>query len=304
MFHVEQCSENRKEYKMTGKKRNAMGRGLDAIFDSNFEESKGGISVIRLTDISAGKTQPRKSFEDEALKELSESIKVHGVIQPVVVRSAGSGFYTLVAGERRCRAAELAGLTEIPAIIMEMTEGEAAEVALIENIQRVDLNPIEEAAAYKAIIENSGLTQQALSERLGKPRSGIANALRLLELPDGVQKLVADGDLSQGHAKVLMGIEDRSKIEQAAREVVKNRLSVRDTETFVRKINAPVKLTPPRDTNREAYIGSVEKRMLESLGRRVKINGGRKKTVEITYTDSDDLEQLIISLCGSEFFNE
>lgn len=280
-----------------------MGRGLDAIFDSNFEESNGGITVIKLSDVSAGKTQPRKSFEDEALSELAASIKVHGVIQPVVVRPAGSGFYTLVAGERRCRAAKLAGLTEIPAIILEMTEGEAAEIALIENIQRVDLNPIEEAAAYRAIIENGGLTQAQLSERLGKPRSGIANLLRLLDLPDTVQALVAEGALSLGHAKVLMGVEDAEKLPDAAKEVALLGLSVRETETYVRRLNTPEKEPEKRDTNRVSYINALEERMLSSLGRKVRINGGRKKTLELSYTDTGDLEELIKQLCGTDFFS-
>lgn len=280
-----------------------MGRGLDAIFDSNFEESNGGITVIKLSDVSAGKTQPRKSFEDEALSELAASIKVHGVIQPVVVRPAGSGFYTLVAGERRCRAAKLAGLNEIPAIILEMTEGEAAEIALIENIQRVDLNPIEEAAAYRAIIENGGLTQTQLSERLGKPRSGIANLLRLLDLPDTVQALVAEGALSLGHAKVLMGVEDAEKLPDAAKEVALLGLSVRETETYVRRLNTPEKEPEKRDTNRVSYINALEERMLSSLGRRVRINGGRKKTLELSYTDTGDLEELIKQLCGTDFFS-
>lgn len=280
-----------------------MGRGLDAIFDSNFEESNGGITVIKLSDVSAGKTQPRKSFEDEALSELAASIKVHGVIQPVVVRPAGSGFYTLVAGERRCRAAKLAGLNEIPAIILEMTEGEAAEIALIENIQRVDLNPIEEAAAYRAIIENGGLTQTQLSERLGKPRSGIANLLRLLDLPDTVQALVAEGALSLGHAKVLMGVEDAEKLPDAAKEVALLGLSVRETETYVRRLNTPEKEPEKRDTNRVSYINALEERMLSSLGRKVRINGGRKKTLELSYTDTGDLEELIKQLCGTDFFS-
>lgn len=280
-----------------------MGRGLDAIFDSNFEESNGGVTVIKLSDVSAGKTQPRKSFEDEALSELAASIKVHGVIQPVVVRPAGSGFYTLVAGERRCRAAKLAGLNEIPAIILEMTEGEAAEIALIENIQRVDLNPIEEAAAYRAIIENGGLTQTQLSERLGKPRSGIANLLRLLDLPDTVQALVAEGALSLGHAKVLMGVEDAEKLPDAAKEVALLGLSVRETETYVRRLNTPEKEPEKRDTNRVSYINALEERMLSSLGRKVRINGGRKKTLELSYTDTGDLEELIKQLCGTDFFS-
>lgn len=280
-----------------------MGRGLDAIFDSNFEESNGGVTVIKLSDVSAGKTQPRKSFEDEALSELAASIKVHGVIQPVLVRPAGSGFYTLVAGERRCRAAKLAGLNEIPAIILEMTEGEAAEIALIENIQRVDLNPIEEAAAYRAIIENGGLTQTQLSERLGKPRSGIANLLRLLDLPDTVQALVAEGALSLGHAKVLMGVEDAEKLPDAAKEVALLGLSVRETETYVRRLNTPEKEPEKRDTNRVSYINALEERMLSSLGRKVRINGGRKKTLELSYTDTGDLEELIKQLCGTDFFS-
>ena len=282
-------------------KKKAMGRGLDALFESNSREET-GVSVLSVGDIEINKNQPRKNFDAEAISELAASIKIHGVIQPLIVRPSGDGFYVIVAGERRYRAAKEAGLTEVPVIITELTTAEAAEVALIENIQRTDLNPVEVAEAYKTLVDDFSLTQQQLADRLGKPRSSVANALRLLDLPEAVKKYVADGRLSDGHAKVLAGLQDEKLIKQAAETVVKLDMSVRETEAYVKKLKAPVKIKV-KDSQKESYDAALSERMFSILGRRVTVNKGRKHTLEIAYTDNDDLESLIKKLCGEDVFD-
>ena len=282
-------------------KKKAMGRGLDALFESNSREES-GVSVLSVSDIEVNKNQPRKSFDEASLNELAESVKSHGIIQPITVRPAGDGFYVIVAGERRYRAAKLAGLTEIPVIITDLTTAEAAEVALIENIQRADLNPVEIAEAYRTMIDDFSLTQQELADRLGKPRSSVANALRLLDLPETVRKYVAEGKLSDGHAKVLAGLSDPGLIKQAADTIIKLNLNVRAAETYVKKLKTPKKPVE-KDVARESYDNALSERMFAALGRRVTVNKGRKHTLEITYTDNDDLENLIKKLCGDDIFD-
>ncbi len=285
---------------MSAKKR-AMGRGLDALFESNSRDES-GVSVLPVSDIEANKGQPRKTFDEKSIEELAESVKIHGIIQPIIVRAAGDGFYVIVAGERRYRAAKLAGLTEVPVIITELSSAEAAEVALVENLQRTDLNPIEIAEAYKALTDDFSLTQQQLADRIGKPRSSVANALRLLELPEKVKKYVAEGKLSDGHAKVIAGLGDESLIKQAAEEIVKNELNVRATELLVKRLKAPKKAVV-EDPQTKSYDRALSERMFSILGRKVTVNKGRKHTLEITYTDGDDLEALIKRICGDDVFD-
>ena len=285
---------------MSAKKR-ARGRGLDALFESNSRDES-GVSVLPISDIEANKGQPRKTFDEKSIEELAESVKIHGIIQPIIVRAAGDGFYVIVAGERRYRAAKLAGLTEVPVIITELSSAEAAEVALVENLQRTDLNPIEIAEAYKALTDDFSLTQQQLADRIGKPRSSVANALRLLELPEKVKKYVAEGKLSDGHAKVIAGLGDESLIKQAAEEVVKNELNVRATELLVKRLKAPKKVVV-EDPQTKSYDRALSERMFSILGRKVTVNKGRKHTLEITYTDGDDLEALIKRICGDDVFD-
>lgn len=285
---------------MSAKKR-AMGRGLDALFESNARDES-GVSVLPISDIEANKGQPRKNFDETAIEELAESIRIHGIIQPIIVRAAGDGFYVIVAGERRYRAAKLAGLSEVPVIITELSSAEAAEVALIENLQRTDLNPIEIAEAYKALTDDFSLTQQQLAERIGKPRSSVANALRLLEMPEKVKRYVADGRLSDGHAKVIAGLSDEALMDQAADEAVKNGLSVRATELLVKRLKTPKKVTV-EDPQKKSYDRALSERMFSILGRKVTVNKGKKHTLEITYTDSDDLESLIKRICGDDVFD-
>lgn len=284
-------------------KKPAMGRGLEAIFDSNSTESSSGISVIRISDIEANKSQPRKSFDDSSLAELSQSIAVHGVIQPIAVRSAGDGFYKIIAGERRYRAAKMAGLSEIPAIIMELDEKSSAEVAIIENIQREDLNVLEEAAAYRALMNEYKLTQEELSQRIGKSRSSIANILRVLELPEELQMLLRDEKISLGHAKALMGLKYRSDLVPTAEKVCALNLNVRATETLVRKINASYTEQPDEDANTQSYQKALIKHLFDISGRRVHIGTGKKKTVEISYEDNEDLEVLLKTVFGENTFN-
>lgn len=283
-------------------KKKAMGRGLDAIFEANSESAGDGVSVLSISDIEPNPDQPRKSFDDNSLGELTESVKRRGVIQPILVREAGDGFYIIIAGERRYRAAKAAGLTEIPAIVMDISEGDAAEISLIENIQRQDLNPMEEAAAYRAIMDEYGITQEALAERIGKPRSTVANMLRLLDLPPEIAKYVADGALSTGHAKALMALKDKSVLPEIVSNVLKLNLTVRATESYVKRLNEPKKPVEP-DPAKESYGRALSERMFASLGRKVRINSGKKRTLEIAYTDNEDLETLIKKLCGDDIFD-
>ena len=285
---------------MSAKKR-AMGRGLDALFES-ISRDESGVSVLPVSDIEANKGQPRKNFDEKAIEELAESVRIHGIIQPIIVRAAGDGFYVIVAGERRYRAAKLAGLTEVPVIITELSSAEAAEVALVENLQRADLNPIEIAEAYRSLTDDFSLTQQQLADRIGKPRSSVANALRLLELPESVKKYVADGKLSDGHAKVIAGLADEDLIKRAADEIVKSGLNVRDAEALVKRMKNPVKVKV-EDPQQKSYDRALSERMFSILGRKVTVNKGKKHTVEIAYTDSDDLESLIKRLCGDDVFD-
>ena len=285
---------------MSAKKR-AMGRGLEALFESNSRDES-GVSVLPVSDIEANKNQPRKKFDEKAIEELAESVKIHGIIQPIIVRAAGDGFYVIVAGERRYRAAKAAGLTEVPVIITDLSSAEAAEVALVENIQRTDLNPIEIAEAYKTLTDDFSLTQQQLAERIGKPRSSVANSLRLLELPETVKKYIAEGKLSDGHAKVIAGLADESLIIRAADEIIKNNLNVRAAEALVKRLKAPVK-TVVEDPQQKSYDKALSERMFAALGRKVTVNKGKKHTLEITYTDSDDLESLIKRICGDDIFD-
>ena len=284
-------------------KKSVMGKGLDAIFEANSTETKDRISVIRIADIEPNKSQPRKTFDKSALEELSASIAAHGVIQPIVVKSVGDGFYRIIAGERRYRAAKMAALTEIPAIIMELDDKSAAEIALVENIQRQNLNPLEEAAAYRALLENYGMTQEELSARVGKSRSTISNLLRVLDLPDGIAAYVADGRLSTGHAKALLGLRYENDMPECAEKICALNLSVRAAEALVRKINESYDMPEkePESKVEKSYLNEIERRAFEKIGRKVKI-AGKKKCLEIAYTDNDDLEELLKALCGDEFF--
>ena len=286
-------------------KKSGIGRGLDALFLETFEEEKkpGGAEKLKASLIDPKRGQPRRSFDSESLSELAESIATHGVLQPILVRATGAGRYQIIAGERRWRAAKQAGLTEIPAVILDRDDLAAAEIALVENVQREDLNPIEEAAAFRALSEEFGLTQEDLSRRVGKSRSYIANATRLLELPDEVKNLVAAGALSAGHARTLLGLRDRSQILPFAKKCEAEGLSVRETEQLVKRANRPVRETPDETpTFKVDYVAELERKMTSDLGRRVKIAAkGKQKTLTLFFEDNEDLDALLRRIMGDDF---
>jgi ParB family chromosome partitioning protein len=280
--------------------------------DDNIAEAKSeSKTTVKISRITPRGDQPRKNFDDNALQVLADSIQEHGVIQPIVVREVGvlDGNYEIIAGERRWRAAKMAGLDEIPAVIMTGDELKVAEVALIENVQRKDLNPIEEAMAYKALIERFGLKQEEVAKQAGKSRSAIANMLRLLELPDDVLLLVQEEKLSMGHARAILGLNDDEKMLPLAEMTVEKELSVREVEALVRKYNTVPEEVPetPEDNaamQRRVYMKDLEDKARTKLGRKVKIHEtGRKKTVELTFEDDEDLENLLKTLVGQDIFD-
>ena len=294
------------------KKNSGLGRGLDAIFlDNSLDKEKTGeniITVIKLSMIDPKSDQPRKYFDKDALEELSSSIKENGLLQPILVREYGEGRYQIIAGERRFRASKLAELDEIPAIILDRDDRKAAEIALIENIQREDLNPIEEAMAYRALAEEYGLTQEELSEKVGKSRSAIANSTRLLDLPDDILEMVANGDISAGHGRTLLGVKSIDNMRLLASKTVEYELSVRQLEEEVKKIN---KLKPVTVEEEEEelpvvdYFREMELKLQSRLSRVVKIKGtGKKKSLTLFYEDNEDLDELLKTLCGSDFLDE
>ena len=296
---------------MAAKKMSGLGRGIDAIFLENTierEEPKGGVSTLRISQLEPKGDQPRKYFDTEALSELAESISAHGVLQPILVRAAGEDRYQIIAGERRFRAAKMAGLSEVPVVILSSTEEEAAEIALIENIQREDLNPIEEAAAYRALAVEYHLTQEEISRRIGKSRSAIANALRLLDLPDPVRARVISGELSAGHARALLGLHTLEDMRELADLIVEKGLSVRAAEEAVRKYNRRAaaeeveeEAAPPSVVD---YARALEGRVMAAIGRRVKLDEkGGKRTITFYYENNEDLEDFLRGLCGNDFFD-
>ena len=288
---------------MSKAKNTGLGRGLDAIFADNTEEVSSGVTMIRTADIEPRAAQPRKHFDTESLSALSASIAEHGLIQPIAVRAAAGGFYEIVAGERRWRAAKMAGLAEVPVIISEFDDRQTAEIALIENIQREDLSAVEEAMGYRALMEEYGLTQEQVASRIGKSRPAIANTLRLLELPDSVLAKITSGQLSAGHARSLLGLNDPDKIDQCVGQILQKELSVRQTEELVRSFNR-TRTAPAATGTQVDYIGRLERKAQALLGRKVKIShGGRAKKIELSYENDEDLEALLIALCGNDVFD-
>lgn len=292
---------------MAKNKNTGLGRGLDAIFlDNTTEESGRGVTMLRLSDIEPRPDQPRKQFESESLASLADSIAENGVLQPLLVRAEGDGFYQIIAGERRWRASKMAGLTEVPAIITDADDKKAFELAIIENIQRENLNAIEEAAAIRDLMTEYGLTQEEVSTRISRSRSAVSNAIRLLDLPDSVMKAVSDGKLSAGHARALLGLRDSEKIISAAQTVISRGLSVRAAEELVRSLNRAqedAKKPPRAESEADRYMNWLCRKMSDSLERGVRIVGGKKKHIELEYRDSDDLERMIRKLCGEDFFD-
>lgn len=282
--------------KLTG-----LGRGLDAILVDSDYTSGDSITSVRINDVEPNREQPRKQFSQEELEALSDSIVKYGVISPITVRRVGER-YVIIAGERRWRAARMAGLSEIPVIIISADDKKAAEIALVENIQRSDLNPVEEAQAYAALIDQYGMTQEEVAEQIGKSRSSVTNSLRLLDLPDAVLSMLAAGTLSSGHAKVLLGIKDGEKLKTAAEKVAELELSVRETEKLVKSLLAEPK--PEKELPAIDYTKALETSVQQKLGRTVKIKqNGAKSSITIGFSDNNDLETVLRLLCGDEFVN-
>lgn len=281
-------------------KKGGLGRGLDALFADNSIEEIASTSAVKLKimDIEPNRDQPRKIFDEDALAELADSIAKHGVIQPLLVRPMPDGSYQLVAGERRWRASRMAGLTEVPVVIKELSDDEAMALALIENLQREDLNAIEEAQGIKALMDTFSLTQDEAAERVGKSRPAVANALRLLKLPDSVIAFVSDGKLSPGHARALLGFKDEQDIIETADLIIEKGLTVRDVEKLVKKRNKEPKAEKPA-ARRASYYDEVELALTDFLGRKVKVGtkpGKESGVLEIDFFDKDDLTRLADAL--------
>lgn len=279
-----------------------LGTGLDVLFgDSSREEEKPqGVLELPIAKVEPRDNQPRTVFDEEALSELAESIREYGVIQPVTVRKLDSGYYQLIAGERRWRAARLAGLTEIPARVIEADDKLTTELALVENLQREDLNPVEEAQGYRTLMEEYGLTQDEAAQRVGKSRPAVANALRLLSLAPEVLQFVEQGLLSAGHARALVTVKPEELQIDAARQVMKNGLSVRRTEELAKRLmRAPKPEAEDDGAIRVDYTAEVTRRLERALGRRVLLSeNGKKGRIVLEYYGADDRERLIEALAG------
>lgn len=289
---------------MAAMKKGGLGRGIDMIFSDNEKknEEATGATTVRIALVEPKVGQPRKNFDAEELQNLALSIAQYGIIQPITVRKVGD-MYRIIAGERRWRAARMAGLSEIPVVIMDADEQKSAEMALVENIQRENLNPIEEAEAIEALMDEFGLTQDEASKRIGRSRSSVANLLRLLDLPDSVRGYVSSGALSAGHAKAILALENKDRTEEAAKTVIAAEMSVRDTEKLIRKMNAEkLNVDKPAPAEGINYTRELERKVEKALGRRVKIKeNGKLSSISIGYTDYEDLEKVLLALCGKDF---
>ena len=284
---------------MANKKPSGLGRGLGALLgDDVLKPEAAGNLYLPISQVESYSAQPRKLFDEDALAELADSIREHGVIQPLTVRKLSSGYYQIIAGERRWRAARMAGLTEIPAVVIEADDQKAAELALVENLQREDLNPMEEAAGYQSLIQTYHMTQEEAARRVGKSRSAVANAMRLLGLQPGVRKLVEEGTLSAGHARALLPLSPALQT-KAAEAVVQSQLSVRQTEALAKRMLAEPKEEPelPEPPKEVDYAAEAQQSLSSRLGRGVRIVTGRKKgRIELEYYGLDDLNDLLEDL--------
>jgi len=308
-------------------RKTGLGGGIGSLFVDNsldISVSNGDVSVLRITHIEPKKSQPRKDFKKESLAELADSIGKIGIIQPIVVRQLPNGYYQIIAGERRWRAAKMAGLDEVPVVIKNVDDLTAAEMTLVENLQREDLNPIEEAMGYKYLVDHYSLTQEDISKKVAKSRSVIANALRLLSLPGDVLKYIEEGELTSGHARTLLAIDDPEEQSKLAEKIIKNNMSVRETEKAVRAKKSSSlagdnnysygetlkEQTGTEDKNlekrkkiEELYFRNLQNKVSDVFGRKVIINtasktGAKNGKLEIEYKNNDDLEAILKILCG------
>ena len=276
-----------------------LGRGLNALLgDPDLQPQGEGSVSLPISQVEPGLNQPRKRFDADALADLTESIRTHGIIQPLTVRRLSTGYYQIIAGERRWRAAKAAGLAEVPAVIIEADDRKVMELGLIENLQREDLNPAEEARGYHVLMEEYGLTQEQVAQRMGKSRPAITNTLRLLALPEDLMKLVEEGQLSAGHARAILAAPTAALQRQAAKAVIDGQLSVRQTEALVKSLQKEKKIKEkPAAEDISLYLGELEKDLSGQMGRKVKINHkGKKGRIELEYYNADDLETLLTLL--------
>ncbi|MDF2530677.1 MAG: parB-like partition protein [Clostridia bacterium] len=271
-------------------KKNGLGKGLGALIRENEHDINSSVTELKITELEANQNQPRRFFDDQALQELSGSIKEHGVVQPIIVRKLDDS-YQIVAGERRWRAARLAGLKTVPVIIKDYSNVQVMQIALIENLQRQDLNSIEEALAYKSLIEEHDMTQERISEKIGKSRSAIANTLRLLNLPEEIKNMVVHGKISAGHARALLAIEDKNKQLEIAQKIIEQQLNVRDIEKLVmQKDNKEEK----KENKKDVEIIEIEERLKNTFATKVNIIHKKNKgKIEIEYYSNDDLERIL-----------
>lgn len=274
------------------KKQSGLGKGLGALMLENNVDDMVSTSTLPINEIIPNKEQPRKTFDEGALQELADSITVHGVLQPLLVRPLLSGGYQLIAGERRWRASRMAGLKEVPVIIRELSDSEAMEIAIIENLQREDLNPIEEAEGLQALIDKCDYTQEQVAVSVGKSRPAIANALRLLKLPEEVRQMTKEGEFSAGHARALLAFDNQAIMYEVAKQIVSDKLTVRDVERLAKR---PTKSADKKQNakHRDSFYDEVELSLTDVLGRRVKVYNGRSKgTLEIEFYSLDDLKDI------------
>lgn len=280
-------------------KKFALGKGLSALIPEDIVESdqeyENGKTLIPLNEIKNDNNQPRKAFDSDKIAELTESIKIHGIIQPLILRKSDDGFYIIVAGERRWRAAKMAGLKDVPAIVMELSEKNVLEISLIENIQRQDLNPIEEASAYKKLLDEFSLTQDDLSKRIGKSRTAITNTIRLMNLDVRVQQYIIEGIITEGHGRTLLGIKDKDLQYELSQKAIDERLSVRELERVVKRI-LDGKTTEKKEVTNELnpYYKEIKNQLQTYLGTKVNIsNKNNKGKIEIEYYSEDDLQRIL-----------
>ena len=283
-------------------KQKGLGRGLGALIDDfSVPAAQEQITALPLQKIEPNPKQPRRTFDPEALQSLADSIAEHGVVQPLAVRDAGNGYYQIIAGERRWRAARLAGLTELPVVVLDADDRTVMELALIENLQRQDLNPMEEAEGYRVLIEEYGLTQEQAAARVGKSRPAVTNALRLLALPDEVRAMVEEGTLSAGHARAVLTLNSQRLQKAAAQKIIALRLSVRQAEAMCKRMAAEEKPKKVKPALTVDYVGECEKALTKQLGRKVRIvSGKRKGRFELEFYGQDDLQRLYELLLAIE----